>query len=298
MAYFLQQLANAVPLAAIYAALAFGYALVFGLTKRTDFAFGALFAFSGQVFLLFAALGWEQLWLVLPATVALGAAMAVLYTAGAAWLHAARIVRPLVNARPNAIVAASLAVMIVLMETARIGSATRSFWFAPFFNAPVSLIAVDGYAITLTRLQLVSAAALIALVLAANTVLTRTAWGRVWRAVRDDARAAALLGVDADRVLVATYVVAALLAAVTGILATLHYGTMDYGASLIFGLKVVFIAAIGGALSPAGAALGAVAIAFGETLWSGYAPIAWRDLAIFAALIFVLNTRRRETDQP
>lgn len=297
MAYFLQQLANAVPLAAIYAALAFGYALVFGLTKRTDFAFGALFAFAGQVFLLFAALGWEKLWLVLPATVALGAAMAVLYTVGAAWLHASRVVLPLVAACRNGIIAASLAVMIVLMETARIGSQTRSLWFAPFFNAPVSLFVLDGYAITLTRLQLLSTAALLVLTFGAHSVIARTAWGRVWRAVRDDAGAAALLGVDSGRALVVTYGIAALIAAITGILATLHYGTMDYGASLIFGLKVVFIAAIGGALSPSGAALGAATIALGETLWSGYAPVAWRDLAIFLALVFVLNIRRTETNQ-
>jgi branched-chain amino acid transport system permease protein len=298
MAYFLQQLANAVPLAALYGALAFGYALVFGLTKRTDFAFGALFAFSGQVFLLFSLLGWERLWLVLPATITLGAAAAFIYTAGASFLHATRIVRPLLAARPNAIVAASLAVMIVLMETARIGTASRALWFAPVFNAPVTLFALDGFAVTLTRLQIVSSLALLALVLAAHFVLVRSSFGRIWRAVRDDGRAAALLGVDVERVLVVTYCLAALVAAVTGILATLHYGTMDFGASLIFGLKVVFIAAIGGALSPGGAALGAAAIALGETLWSGYAPLAWRDLAIFAALVFVLNMRRRDPVQP
>ncbi len=298
MAYFLQQLANAAPLAAIYAALAFGYGLVFGLTKRTDFAFGALFAFAGQVFLLFAALGWERLWLVLPATVALGAIMAVLYTAGAAWLLASRVVVPLIQTRPNAVIAASLAVMIVLMECARIGSSTRSLWLAPVLNAPVTLYAGAGFPVTLTTLQILSAAILLALVIAAQAMLSLTAAGRRWRAVRDDSLAAALCGIDARRMLVSTYCLAALLASVTGILATLHYGPMDFGASLIFGLKVVFIAAIGGTLSPALAALGAVAIAFGETLWSAYAPLAWRDLAIFAALVFVLVTRREEPDQP
>ena len=52
MGYLLQQLANAVPLAALYAALAFGYSLAFGVTKRADITYGAMFAFAGQILLL------------------------------------------------------------------------------------------------------------------------------------------------------------------------------------------------------------------------------------------------------
>lgn len=67
MAYLLQQLANAVPLAALYAALAFGYAVAFGVTKRADITYGAIFAFAGQILLLFTELAFNRFWLVLPA---------------------------------------------------------------------------------------------------------------------------------------------------------------------------------------------------------------------------------------
>lgn len=61
MAYFLQQIANAVPVAALYAALAFGYAIAFAVTRRADLTYGALFAFAGQIFVLFADVGWSRL---------------------------------------------------------------------------------------------------------------------------------------------------------------------------------------------------------------------------------------------
>jgi|GEM_PF-4745583 Branched-chain amino acid ABC-type transport system, permease components len=80
MAYVLQQLANAMPVAALYAALAFGYSIAFGMTRRADIVFGALFAFSGQIYLLFTAIGWNALVLILPAALAFGAAVSVAYT--------------------------------------------------------------------------------------------------------------------------------------------------------------------------------------------------------------------------
>lgn len=83
MAYFLQQIANAVPVAALYAALAFGYAIAFAVTRRADLTYGALFAFAGQIFVLFSDVGWNRLWLVLPAALGLGAAAAVTFGLGA-----------------------------------------------------------------------------------------------------------------------------------------------------------------------------------------------------------------------
>ena len=80
MAYLLQQLANAVPVAALYAALAFGYAIAFGVTKRADITYGAIFAFSGQILLLFTDLGYNRLWLILPAALAMGTLFSLIYS--------------------------------------------------------------------------------------------------------------------------------------------------------------------------------------------------------------------------
>lgn len=295
MAYFLQQIANAVPLAALYAALAFGYALAFGLTRRADITYGAVFAFAGQIGLVFTAYGWERLFLVLPAALSLGALGGAVYGLAAGVVTGARVFRPLRSRRPDAVVVAGLGVAVVLAETARIAMDARSLWLPPFFNEPVRLFSFSDFAVTLTAIQLGNTVVFAAIVLFGHLAVEASRAGRIWRAVCDDAAAAALIGIDAGRVFVATFAAASLIATICGLLATAYYGTMDTGAGLIFGLKVVLLAAAGGHAVPARAALGAAGVGFAETLWAGYGPIAWRDPAIIGALVLLVYLSRRES---
>lgn len=294
MPYFLQQIANAVPLAALYAALAFGYALAFGMTKRADITYGALFAFSGQIYLLFADYGWNRLYLVMPAALGFGAAVAVLYSLGAGWLIGAAVMRPLYRASPNMVIVAGLAVLVLLSETARLATASRGLWLPPFLNEPVVFWQEKGFSVTLTAIQIGNAGLMVALVLTGHLLLARTRAGRVWRAVSDDPRAAELCGTDAGRVFLLSYLASSAVATLCGLSATSYYGTMDFGAGLMFGLKVVLIAAAGGYSVPLRSAGGAALVGLAETLWSGYAPIAWRDLGIIGALVMLLVLSRRE----
>ena len=116
MAYFLQQLANAVPIAALYALLAFGYAIAFAVTRRADLTYGALFGFSGQIFLLFTDFAFNRLWLVLPASLALGALAALIYTAGTGIFLGRSVFRRVVTFSPNTVIVVSLGLAIVLIE--------------------------------------------------------------------------------------------------------------------------------------------------------------------------------------
>jgi len=294
MAYLLQQLANAVPLAALYAALAFGYCIAFGVTRRADITYGAIFAFSGQMFLIFTEVGWNVLWLVLPAALAFGAGMALIYALGAGLVIGRTVMRPLAHASANAMLVAALGVLLMLTEIARLASASRSLWLPPFLNRPVIFWQAGTFQVTLTVIQMLNTALMLAILLAGHRILTRSRWGRIWRAVTDEALGAKLCGVDADRVFLMAYAVAALVAAVCGILATAYYGTMDFGAGLMFGLKIVLIAAAGGYADPLRSAGGAAAIGFVETLWGGYGPLVWRDPVIVSLLVFWLVIGQRE----
>ena len=298
MAYFLQQLASALPIAALYALLAFGYSIAFSVTRRADLTYGALFGFAGQIFLLFSDFAWNRLWLVLPAALAVGAVSALVYTLGAGLLIGRSIMHRLAATSANTVVVVSLAIALVLMELSRIAAQTRSLWLPPFLNAPVTLFADPHFPVTLTVVQLLNTGLMLAIVAAAHLFLARSAWGRAWRAVSDDAGAAALCGVDGRRVFIAAYGFSALLAAIAGILATAYYGTMDFGAGIVFGVKVLFIAAIGGQTAPVLAAVGAAAMGLSETLWSAYGPMLWRDFAIFSFLVLLLVLTRREQFQP
>jgi branched-chain amino acid transport system permease protein len=293
LAYVSQQALNALPQAALYAALAAAYALPFGLHRRADFSFGALHAFSGQMLVLAAHVGWVVLWLTLPSTLAFATMAALLLTLVAAIWIARRVIAPLARATPNTMLAATLGVMVVLMEVARLASDTRSFWLPPVLNTPIALAAPGGTPVTLTLIQLVNTGLMTALALTVHLAM-RSRFGRNWRAVRDDPAAAALCGIDPTRMLMRAHLAGVAVASLAGVLHTAWLGTMDFGASLTYGLKIVFIAAIGGAVSPGAAALGGAALAFAETLWAAFAPLVWRDLFIFALLVLVLMLRGRD----
>ncbi|MGO4438510.1 branched-chain amino acid ABC transporter permease [Rhizobium sp. RAF56] len=294
MAYLLQQLANAVPLAALYAALAFGYSIGFGVTRRADITYGALFAFSGQMLLLFTDFGYSRLFLILPAALLLGAAVSLAYALGAGLLIGRGIMMPLARKSPNTVIVAALGMTIILGETARLAANSRDLWLPPLLNNAIVFWSDGSFQVTLTLIQLINVAAMSAIVLAGHLVLTRTPWGRIWRAVTDDALAAELCGTSAARVFLVAYCVSALVATVCGILSTAYYGTMDFGAGLLFGLKVLMIAAVGGYFDPLRSALGAAAVGLFQTLWDAYGPFVWRDLVIFSLLVFLLVVSRRE----
>ena len=105
---------------------------------------------------------------------------------------------------------------------------------------------------------------------------------------------AALLGVDSGRVVAVARLATAAFSAVAGILATAYYGAMDFGAGLMFGLKVVMIAAIGDQSSPGRCAAGAAIFGAVETFWGAYMPFLWRDFAMFSFLVILAVLMRRE----
>jgi branched-chain amino acid transport system permease protein len=294
LAYLLQQLLNALPVAALYAMLAFGYALSFGLARRADFTPGALFAFAGQLFVYFTSFGYDRLWLVYPAALALGAATAFGYTLLTAALVGGKVIRPLSFVSPNSVVIASLAVMITLMELVRIAAGAHDLWLSPFLNARITFWHLDAFPVVLTQIQLINAVAMTAIVVTASLLLAKTDAGRRWRAVCDDDRAAALIGINAGAVVVTAALVTSGFSAAAGILATGYFGAMDFGSGLMFGLKVVMIAAIGDQSSPAKSALGAALFGLVETLWGAYLAYAWRDIALFSMLVMLAVLLRQE----
>lgn len=160
------------------------------------------------------------------------------------------VMRPLAKASPNAVTVASIGVLIALTESARLAAGTRQLWLPPLLSQPVRFWSDGGFAVTLTPMQMLNTAAFGLLVLSGSVYLGCSAFGRRWKAVSDDPLAASFCGVNAGRVFLLSYCAAGLVAAIAGVLATFYYGTMDFGAGLVFGLKIVLISAAGGYASP------------------------------------------------
>lgn len=288
MLYFFQQLLNGLHAGALYALLAFGYALVNGVLHRTNLAYGALFAFSGQTLILLAVWLYQVLWLTLPLAVLLS----VVGAAGFALLVSAVLARslfaPLETSSPNGIVVATLGAALMLAELARLSADTRDWWLPPLLATPVVFAAAPGFRVTLTVIQLINCAVALGAILLLGRFLARSRFGRQWRALCDDPLAARACGVDTGQVFARTVLFGGLVAALAGALAALYYGNISFGSGLIFGLKILFVTAAGSYDSPSRAAAGAGAFGVAEALWSGYFPIEWRDAWMFAGLVALL----------
>jgi branched-chain amino acid transport system permease protein len=119
-------------------------------------------------------------------------------------------------------------------------------------------------------------------------LVTRTALGRAQRACEQDQKMAALVGIDVDRTISITFVIAAALAAVAGTMYLVFYGVVSFADGFNPGIKAFTAAVLGGIGSLPGAVLGGLLIGLVETLWSAYFSIDYKDVAAFSILAITM----------
>ena len=290
-AYLVQQLINALAPAAIYALLATGYALIYGITGRINLAFGeftTVGAYAALSGVLLAASGLGAGSLVMAAA---GLGLAVVTGAALGAVFFALIFVPLQRRGSQALLIATIGLAIALGEALRLLSGSRQRWLQPFFTQPW-LVEIPGRGIVVLSLSQLLLA-LLALLTVGAVVLTlrRTAFGRSYRACADDAEAAALVGVDVDRTIRTTCVIGGALAAVAGFVIATHYGIVSFAMGALWGFKALTAAVLGGIGSVSGAAMGGVLIGVLESLWAGYLPSAYKEVAVFTLLALMLTLR-------
>jgi branched-chain amino acid transport system permease protein len=145
-----------------------------------------------------------------------------------------------------------------------------------------------GYVVQLSNIKIVIIVITVTLMILFSLLISRTALGRSQRACEQDARMAALLGVNVDRTISLTFVIGAALAAVAGMMFLLYYGVIDFYIGFNAGIKAFTAAVLGGIGSLPGAMLGGVVIGMIETFWSAYFPAAYKDVAAFSILAITL----------
>ena len=288
LAHGLQNGLGALPGMAIYGLLATAYSLVYGLAGRINLAFGAMAAVGGAASL--AGLGFLVHPQLGPMIVA-----AVLAALWAGTLHGAALARwvflPLGRVSGQHGLVATVGLALVLDEYVRLTQGSTPLWIAPLRAAPLGVAQADRYIVTVTPLALAvttvfaSSAALILIMMA------RSQFGRSWRAMADDPKAAALMGVDPVRMFGTTFALASALAGASGAMTVLIYGSFGASFGTVLGLKALLAAILGGIGSVPGAFLGGVAIALMEAAWSAFFPIEYRDLALFTVLAAALVVR-------
>jgi branched-chain amino acid transport system permease protein len=269
---------------------------VFSLLEIVNFAFGELYMMGAYFalvgFVLLAGPGLDHG----PAGVALALALAVGLSLPWGWAIERAVYRPLGLARATSAarlipLVSAIGLSIFLQNLVRLGQGNRNKWLSPVLDGAVALPLGDGTQVSVGIAQLAMVAVAAAVCVALWLVLARSSFGRQQRACAQDRIAAALLGVDVQRVISRTFVLGAALAAVAGTGALVCYGEADPAMGYNVGFKALSAAVLGGIGSLAGSMLGGLAIGLAEALWSAYFDGAYRDVVIFAALITMLIVR-------
>lgn len=296
MDIFTQQLINGLVLGSIYALVALGYTMVYGILELINFAHGEVTMIGAMVALAVigaiagSGLDLPGLLVVLAGVmVAIPACMALGYTIEKV------AYRPLRRAPRLAPLITAIGVSIVLQNAAML------IWGRQYVPFP-ALIPQNRHAILgahITDLQIFIVLLSMLIMAALWLLVQRTSLGRAMRATAQSKEVAALMGVNVDRVISATFLIGSALAAVAGVMVSAYYGLAHYYMGFMLGLKAFSAAVLGGIGNIAGAMLGGLLLGVIEALGAGYIGELtggflgshYQDVFAFVVLIMVLVLR-------
>ena len=294
MDIFLQQLINGLTLGSVYAVVALGYTMVYGIIQLINFAHGELVMIGAMVaFTLIGVLvptGLHPLLIVLIATAcAVPACMAVAYA------MERLAYRPLRRAPRLAPLITAIGVSIILQHLALLVW-TRNNLAYPQIIKTVSY-QVGGA--TITNVQIAIMGMSVAMMAGLALLVYRTRLGTAMRATAQNAQVAGLMGIDINRMIAATFVIGAALAAVAGVMVGSYYGIAHYQMGALLGMKAFSAAVLGGIGNLPGAMLGGLLLGVVEALGAGYIGDLtgdvfgsnYQDVFAFLVLIAVLVFR-------
>ncbi|HEY8531779.1 MAG TPA: branched-chain amino acid ABC transporter permease [Limnochorda sp.] len=288
MTLFIEQLVNGLTVGAVYALVALGYTMVYGVMRLINFAHGELFMFGaylGFTLLVSTALG---------GALPLGAALLVLILAvmGAAAVLGLLIervaYRPLRRANRLTVVVSALGVSIFLQNAAMLlwGPRYRAY---PAWALPEARWTVAG--VHLSLMQVVILAVALGLMVALYLLIQRTMLGTAIRATAIDHDTARLMGINVDRIIQFIFLIGPALGAAAGVLLGLYYRQVHFTMGWTYGLKAFTAAILGGIGHIPGAMVGGLLLGILEMLGAGYLSAAWKDAFVFVILILLLIIR-------
>lgn len=276
MTTFIQQLINGLMLGSVYALLAFGYTMVYGIIKLINFAHGDIYmlgAYFGYFFIKVLHLNFF---------IALILAMAVSAIIGVVIEYIAY--RPLRHSPRIAVLISALGISFLLENgmTYLYGSDQRSFPQA------IKTVQYHFYGIQVSNIQLIIAVTSIVLMLLLTYIVKNTKMGRAMRAVSADPDAASLMGININHTISFTFAIGSALAAAGGVLIGLYYNSIDPLMGMTPGLKAFVAAVLGGIGIIPGAAVGGWLIGILETMVQATAFSDYKDAIVYAMLIVIL----------
>ena len=281
MGIFLQQLVNGISLGSIYALVALGYTMVYGIIKLINFAHCDIYmigAYIGYACMTYLGLG------LLPSLLVAMAGCMVLGV-----LLEKIAYKPLRNAARISLLITALGMSLLLEYGMMFFVSPNVRTYPPLTGVMTKSFAPGGILITVQ--QIVIVATTLALMLLLQYIVRHTRLGKAMRAVSLDRDAAQLMGIDINTTISFTFAIGSALAGAAGVMVGVYYNTINPLMGTLPGLKAFVAAVFGGIGVIPGAMLGGYAIGIIEVLVSGYGFSMYRDAVVFLILILVLLIR-------
>jgi branched-chain amino acid transport system permease protein len=292
MRFFVQELVNGLTTGSLYALVALGYTMVYGILKLLNFAHGDLYMVGA--FIGYFVIQWfgGPMGLTIPVPLLL-LIMFLLAGGGVGALGVAIerfAYRPLRDAPRIAPLITALGVSFFLENTALLlfGAQTR------IYNTPDFISFGNGIHIGVLQIDIVRLMVIVlsvVLMLALRVLVNRTRLGKQMRAVAADREAAEMLGINVDFTIAATFFIGSALAGVAGVMGGLVFNQVYNLIGFVLGLKAFTAAVVGGIGSIPGAMVGGMLIGIAESFITGYISSTYTNLIVFGILIAVMILR-------
>jgi len=288
-----QQLINGLTLGGVYALIAIGYSMVYGILGMLNFAHGEIYMIGGFT-------GWWVLHLLTQNNVVImNAALVIslmiiiaMAASGLLGILAERLAyRPLRNAPRMNLLLSALGVSIFLQNLVLHfqGAKVRSFHIASLIPESLRVIQIGSVVFSFMRALVIAVTFLLMGLLA--FMIKKTKVGKAMRATAQDIEAATFMGIDVDRIIVFVFLIGSALGGAAGILVGLLFTQVDYYVGFQAGLKGFTAAVLGGIGSIHGAMLGGLLLGLVESLAVTFMPSAYKDVVAFVILITILIVR-------
>ena len=280
---FLQQLVNGITLGGVYALVALGYTMVYGIIQLINFAHGEIFAAGGYMGVILIS------WMVAqgyPPFVCLGVALvlAMGYCALLAMAVEKLVYKPLRSSSRLSVLLSALGMSIFLQNGLML---TQGVYDRAYPGEMVQGGFEIGGAVV-SYMQVVIVGITVALLVGLNALVFKTRVGKAMRATAQDKTMSALVGINASRIISLTFAIGAALACAAGIMVGMYYGSVRYDMGFVLGVKAFSAAVLGGIGNITGAMLGGLLIGMIEVFAAGYISSEYKDVFAFIILIGVL----------
>lgn len=278
---FLSYLINGISLGSVYAIIALGYTMVYGIARMLNFAHGDIIMVGGfTVFTIVTTMGGSPV-------VGILASVVVCTVLGVTIERVAY--RPLRDASPLAVLITAIGVSYLLQNVALLIFGSNARQFTSVITVPALKLA--GGKLSISSVTIVTILSCIVIMAALMTFINKTKMGQAMLAVSEDRGAATLMGINVNRTISVTFAIGSALAAVAGVLLCSAYPSLSPYTGSMPGIKAFVAAVFGGIGSIPGAFIGGVLLGIIENLAKAYISSQLSDAIVFSVLIIVLLVR-------